>query len=43
MLCLLLLILFGCTTHETSLDDLAESVETHEKGVTIDIEPGEKK
>lgn len=39
----LLLLLMGCAPKETNLEDLAEQVETHGKGVSIDIEPGQKK
>lgn len=38
-----LLVLTSCMFHPTSLDDVAESVQSKGRGVTIDIEPGNRK
>lgn len=33
----------SCTTHETNLEDITEEVISKQRGVVIDIEPGQKK
>jgi hypothetical protein len=38
-----LLLLMGCAPKETSLEDVTEEVISKDRGVTIDIEPGQKR
>jgi hypothetical protein len=37
------IVLAGCMSRETNLEDITEQVESKGKGVIIDIEPGQKK
>lgn len=36
-------LMFGCMPHQDNLEDITEEVVSKGRGVTIDIEPGQKK